>query len=300
MTKCDINNVAACQDVISSLYYYASQIFPAQFKDGAGQLWPSALAPLSYTLGRSIDEYGIQLAKTYATPEVLAARQSLAEIKQSNEYYVEHFDNLIAHYASNGLAESYKNQLIALRNVAQKNLEIIAEGTGLGGANDCYRFPEKCVAIANSILPNVKKIDPSTVSNLLAPIKHVMAITGSNHDGYVTCNNAGGYFWPNGAQVYFFYYPGYYGDYFRGDMHFTSANVSLGAGNISISGRFGFNSNSGNGDISFNGTDDGAGNYVGHLNYSGKLGNGRHINNELGCSISTGINPYYFEPYHSA
>ena len=307
--QCDLGNIAACQDTISSLYRYATQVFPTQFQRN------TAVRLGGHVQDEFVKNFGLILALPYATPEVLAAQQALVEARQSNQYYLEHLNNIIQHYPTNGLDAGYRNRVIALRDITQSNINVIDNGVGEGRASDCYASPQNCVAIAASILSRVQKISSATVSDLLEPIRYNILFAGVDINDWTSCTSAGAYFWPRGVRGngdYFWYAPP---SFWYGDLHITSGIFTYGVSapdgddrgvpTLKINGTFHFkNDNYSGGTYSFESTSDGIGNYVGKFTYDGKYGN-RHIGNKdeglaLHCSTTTRINPYYFEPYHSA
>jgi hypothetical protein len=303
-TQCDVNNIAACQETVIGLAEYASKEFPTQFqKDDTGRIWLSPLVQLGgYTKDYSLNDLKMAMPPTYVIPEVQEARNALISAKESNQYYFDHLDSLISHYVSDPytratMADSYKDQLIALRNTAQKNLTTIQSGVGDGGAIECYNHPDKCVAISKGILSKLKLIDSKMVSNLLESIKYNLVMQGSAHDDWTGCTSIEAYFWPNGAQGYFLHYPFQVNPW--NYMHMTSVSMVYNSSEVNINGNFHFTkAPSDGGNISYHGVNDGSDNYTGTLSYNGKLGK-VGLRGNLNCQLVKTLNPYYFEPYHS-
>ena len=299
VTQCDINNVAACQATIAGLVKYVSENFPTQFqKDDTGRIWLSPLVPLGgYTKDYSIDEFGMLLAPSYVMTEVQAARDALLAQQNKNDYYATHLNNVIKNYPF-ALVANYKDQLIAERNVVEKNLKTLATGVGSGAASDCFKFPTRCIAINKDIQSQLTNIEPSTISNLMAPIKYTILIGGiKNKPVPLTsdfCTGFGGYFWINGDEVsHYLYRPANYplgGGYFNGLSSFSMTSSA-----ISIRAPIHYN-NGDNGTITFDGTNDGTGNYTGNMRWDWKYGKSDHTT----CVAQNYPNPYYFEPYSSS
>ena len=172
VVTCSLASVDDCKLTAKDLIDYATNIFPTQIVQQNG-VWLSSLAPIgAIKTDFQVSDFGMLLAPNYATPDVLAARSSLADKFNHNKYYADNLYSILNSYKV-PLDPSYQAQVTGLNNTVQKNLKLFSATPNGSSALDCWKFPYKCVDNANYLLGLLQGIESGSVFNtIIGPILH--------------------------------------------------------------------------------------------------------------------------------
>jgi len=156
--ECDFrNNIDACKATAQKIIDYASENFPHQFqRDGQG-MWTGPLVPLSdLVLDYKVSDFGIKLAPSYVTEELILARKEVDDLFERNEYYAR---NLLMAYTK--YPYQMTGEVIQFQKKFQLNSVVLSEGL------DLYNFPATGVETKVEILKRAdKELEKNYLDNL--------------------------------------------------------------------------------------------------------------------------------------
>jgi len=141
-----MKSIEKCQEVAKQMINYANTDFLSQFAHDSQSIWSGKLVPLNtMTIDYRVSDFGMKLAPTFTTQDLIAARKQIDDLYSRNSYYTTMLANVLKTYEYPG------SEITKLQQDFEKNTMILSEGVEL------YSFPLNGLDKYQEILSRIDK-----------------------------------------------------------------------------------------------------------------------------------------------
>ena len=191
ITSCNLDNTAACSNILDGIIDYANSNFSEQLKFKDGKVNGRA-----YVVQRDIkpyDQLGLAVGESVVSEDVIAARRRLGELYVTAREQEEFVRQLLFSQISSFLTLTSRAQLEDTHTALKENIRLLSSPNH--GVIRCYDDPASCMTVESRLLSSMSSVDETFI--------------GTFEQAFTFRNLVGnpGYALPVGDDMYVYYYP---------------------------------------------------------------------------------------------
>ena len=145
---CTMKTMTDCSEAINTLFNYAINSFPSQVNIHD----PSTMVPFSIGFAdvQDVRWIGLNPPAPFATKEVVAMRETLANCLLANQYYKDALPIVAQSKLPWDKNSALYRSFAEIANACQPNIDLLMDQNQ--GAILCYNSPQTCIATGNKLL----------------------------------------------------------------------------------------------------------------------------------------------------